>query len=147
MDLGSQVIRLCAAGLEAETIQCFDEAARLFEQAWYRSRDHYEACIAAHYVARQQRTRLDILRWNRIALARAVEAADDDARVIPFFALFHLNVAKAHEDLAEYEPARHHYTRASQYLTSVTSGSFRVLIEFRINRGIERCDRYFSDLS
>ncbi len=139
-------MRLCSAGIEAESIQCFDEAARLFEQAWRRSRDHYEACIAAHYVARQQRTPVEALRWNHIALSRAVAAHDDD-RVLPFFALFHLNVAKAHEDLVEYVPARHHYTRASQYLSAVPRGSFRVLIEFRIKRGINRCDAYFSDLS
>jgi hypothetical protein len=56
MDPNNPVVRLCAAGMAAEGEGRPADAKALFEQAWAESRDDFEACIAAHYVARHQAT-------------------------------------------------------------------------------------------
>ncbi|MCX5743352.1 MAG: hypothetical protein NT062_12740 [Proteobacteria bacterium] len=147
MDFGNQIVQLCALGIEAESAAAFPEARVLFLKAWVTSTDDFEACIAAHYVARHQRTEVDTLRWHQLALARAEAATRHDDRALPFFALYHHNVGKAHEDVVDYVAARHHYTLASRYLPVVPQGPFRVRVEFQIKRGITRCDAFFSDLS
>jgi len=139
VDFGNQIVQLCAAGIEAESHACFDEARVLFQQAWEQADDAYEACIAAHYVARHAGE--DSLRWHQLALERAIAAAEDDDRVLPFFALYHANVAAAHEDLGQHHLARVHYTKAARYLPVVPQGPFRVRVEFRIRRGLARADR------
>ena len=52
MDLNNLVVKLCAEGMQAEFAGKLDDARALFMQAWEQSQDDYEACIAAHYVAR-----------------------------------------------------------------------------------------------
>lgn len=136
MDFSNQIVQLCAAGIEAESHECFREARVLFLQAWIKSTDDREACIAAHYVARHQADLEDALRWHQLALARLTVAAEHDDAMLPWFALYHANVAKAHAELGERESAHHHFTMASRYLPLVAQGPFRVRLEFRISRGL-----------
>ena len=77
MDPNNPVVQLCAAGMQAESEGRSADAKALFEQAWSESRDDFEACIAAHYVARHQPTPDDELDWNRKALERAELVGDD----------------------------------------------------------------------
>ncbi len=62
VDPENHVVRLCVRGMGAEARGEEDEARRLFLQAWDEATDDYEACIAAHYVARHQTTPQDTLR-------------------------------------------------------------------------------------
>jgi hypothetical protein len=71
MDPDNPVIKLCVAGTRAEFEGRLDDARRLYLQAWEAARDDYDACIAAHYVARHQASPRDTLRWNQEALLRA----------------------------------------------------------------------------
>jgi hypothetical protein len=52
MDPNNPIVKLCAEGMRAEGDGRFDDARDLFMQAWSASQDDYEACVAAHYVAR-----------------------------------------------------------------------------------------------
>jgi hypothetical protein len=54
VDTDNLVVRLCIQGARAEFEGRLDDARSLFWQAWNAARDDYEACIAAHYVARFQ---------------------------------------------------------------------------------------------
>ena len=74
MNTNNHIVQLCTAGARAEFEHRLQDARALYQQAWDRATDHYEAAIAAHYVARCQDTTQDTLRWNQEALARA-EAA------------------------------------------------------------------------
>lgn len=51
------VVRLCAQGMQAEAEGRDAQARDLFLQAWEAAEDDYDACIAAHYLARHQPTR------------------------------------------------------------------------------------------
>ncbi len=112
MDLDNPVIKLCIAGTQAEFEHRLDDAQRLYREAWDTATDDYEACIAAHYVARHQATPQDTLHWNQIALDRA-NAADAD-RVGEFYPSLYLNLGRAYELLGDHAEAQHYYDRAAE---------------------------------
>jgi hypothetical protein len=67
----------------------------LFERAWELRSDDFDACVAAHYLARHQPDAESALEWNARALAHA-EAAGPE-RVRGFFPSLLLNLAKAYD--------------------------------------------------
>lgn len=62
MEPDNVVVKLCVLGMQAEGEGDAERAGRLFGEAWEAAQDDYEACIAAHYVARHQATAEDTLR-------------------------------------------------------------------------------------
>jgi len=70
----STSIQLCIASTRAEFAGRVDEARALAVQAWQAANDDFEACVAAHYVARYQDEPQAALDWNQEALARACES-------------------------------------------------------------------------
>lgn len=122
MDPNNPVVRLCAAGMQAEAAGHREQARALFEEAWARSADDYERSIAAHYVARHQPDPAGTLRWNLEALRLA--AAVDDERVHGFFPSLHLNVGHSYEQLGDTVRARLHYDEAEARLGAVPDGRY-----------------------
>ncbi|MFD3807143.1 hypothetical protein ACFWSF_32910 [Streptomyces sp. NPDC058611] len=76
MNPDQQTVRLCAEGMAAEAEGRDDDARDLFREAWDRAGDDYEACVAAHYLARQQPTPEAALHWNLTCLERADRVGD-----------------------------------------------------------------------
>jgi hypothetical protein len=136
MDPDNPIVKLCVQGMEAEFKGKHDEASLLFMQAWDQSRDDYEACIAAHYVARHQTAPEDTLRWNQESLDRA--NAVNDARVLGFYPSLYLNMAKAHEDLGDRLRARSFYELASAKANSLSEGRYGDMVRDGIKRGLLR---------
>lgn len=99
------------AGSQAELQGRHADASRLYAQAWDAASDDYEACIAAHYVARFQPDAQATLHWNQIALARA--EAVNDARAEAFFPSLYLNLGRSYEVLGQPTLACHYYDRAA----------------------------------
>jgi hypothetical protein len=99
-EIESSVARLCAAGMAVDG----DPAAAhaLFLQAWDARQDDFDACIAAHFLARHQPTTADTLHWNRLAVHYA--EAVPGSRAHPLLASLYLNLADSYftvGDLAE----------------------------------------------
>jgi hypothetical protein len=111
LDLENPVIKLCIAGTQAEFLGLNEEARALYLQAWEAARDDYEACIAAHYVARFQDDPAETLRWNREALERADAVGDE--RVKDFYPSFYLNIGLSHESLGDQVEADKYYALAA----------------------------------
>lgn len=112
MDIDNAVIRLCLAGSRAEFAGRIEEARALYRQAWETAEDDFEACIAAHYVARRQARPQDALHWNQIALDRALAA--NDARVESFYPSLYVNMGHSHELLGNREEAGRYYALAGE---------------------------------
>ncbi|MBN1658257.1 MAG: hypothetical protein JXA93_07650 [Anaerolineae bacterium] len=112
MDVENPVIRLCLAGSRAEFEGKITEAHRLYLQAWDIAGDDYEACIAAHYVARHQTSGEEILHWNQEALARAQAVSDE--RVESFYPSLYLNMGRSYELLGNQEEAQRYYALAAE---------------------------------
>ncbi|MEZ4519286.1 MAG: hypothetical protein R3C44_21500 [Chloroflexota bacterium] len=96
MSDASLTFTLCIRGTQAEFAGQQEEACALYRQAWDAAADDYDACIAAHYVARCQSTPDETLHWNEIALARAESAEDDRPHLYPSL---YVNLGQAHEQL------------------------------------------------
>lgn len=139
MDPTNPIIQLCVQGVEAESARRFEEARTYFQQAWRAAADDVEACIAAHYIARNQSDLEQALWWNQIALARADKVGGE--RVKSFYASLHLNLAMAHEKLGQTGIARHHYHRANETMDDITDGEHRVLVDYCVARGLKRTEQ------
>ncbi len=111
MDTSNPVIALCVTGSRAELEGRRGDAYALYARAWDAAQNDYEACIAAHYVARSATSPQEILRWNREALVRA-EAVGDE-RVQPFYPSLYLNLGRSHEILGEQAEAERYYALAA----------------------------------
>jgi tetratricopeptide (TPR) repeat protein len=111
MDPNNSVIRLCINGSRAEFQGQNDRAHRLYQEAWEGAQDDYEACIAAHYVARHQDDPHEKLRWNQIALDKANAIADQ--RVDEFFPSLYLNMGQSYELLGKHDEAKRYYDLAA----------------------------------
>lgn len=105
-------LQLCIQGTEAEFQHRPDDARALYQQAWNSATDDYEACIAAHYVARFQDTPEETFRWNQEALNRA--DAVNDERVKAFYPSLYVNMGKSYEELGKVEEAKRFYALAAE---------------------------------
>ena len=111
MDITNPIIQLCIQGSQAEFEHRLDEACVLYNRAWELHVDDYEACIAAHYLARFQETPEEILYWNQVALEHAKKV--DDERVAEFYPSLYLNLGHSHEILRNQNEARQFYNLAA----------------------------------
>ena len=112
LESDNEVLRLCVLGTQAEYAGRPDEAAECYRRAWRIAQDDYEACLAAHYVARIQDNPELALHWNEIALARAESSRDE--RVIPFYPSLYVNLGRSYELLGHMQQAEEFYRHASQ---------------------------------
>ena len=112
MDTNNPVIKLCIAGSQAEFEKRAADACRLYRQAWEAVSNDYEACIAAHYMARCPELPEDVLRWNQEALDRANVVADE--RVQEFYPSLYLNMGASYEKLGNLVEAQRYYRLAAE---------------------------------
>ena len=110
MDLSNPVIQLCINGTRAEFEHRIDEARVLYQQAWEAHTDDYDACIAAHYVARFQDSAEEYLRWNQLALKHA--NAVNDGRVKDFYPSLYLSLGRSYELVGDQSEAQRYYDLA-----------------------------------
>jgi tetratricopeptide (TPR) repeat protein len=112
MDANKPVVSLCVEGAQAELKGQIDRARQLYDQAWAAAQDDFEACIAAHYVARHQESPEEKLRWNQVALDKANAIAD--SRVQDFYPSLYLNMGHSFELLGNQEEAQRYYDLAAE---------------------------------
>jgi hypothetical protein len=136
MDPNNPVVKLCAAGIGEEMAGRRDEAAKLYQDAWDARTSDYEACIAAHYVARVQSTPSDVLHWNSEAL-RFAESANN-SELGQFFPSLYLNLGKSHEDLKNLTDAKKFYLLAEEAAGVLPDGEYAATVKRGIRAGRER---------
>jgi len=112
MDLTNPVITLCMEGIRAEFEHRIDDARRHYQQAWEARTDDYDACIAAHYVARFQKTLEGSLTWNHLALEHAYAVRDE--RVRDFFPSLYLSLGHSYKLLGGKVQAQRYYRLAAE---------------------------------
>jgi tetratricopeptide (TPR) repeat protein len=107
-------------------------AANAYRRAWDEAATDYEACMAAHYVARIVDTAEERHRWNAVALERAITVGDE--RVTGFLPSLHLNLGRSLEDLGRLDEARSEYGAAREAARNLPEGPYRSTIEDALDR-------------
>lgn len=136
MDPNNHVVKLCMAGMRAEGEGRPGDAKALYEQAWAEHETDYEACIAAHYLARRQARIEDELEWNEVALAKAAGA--DSTLVSGFYASLHLNLGHSCEKLGRIDAALTQFRLAEDCLESVPDGPYKDLVSEGVTNALAR---------
>src|SRR5678816_2254849 len=112
MDTTNPIIQLCMDGTRAEFEHRLDDARVLYQQAWEARTDDYDACIAAHYVARFQDSAEESLWWNQVALEHADAVKDE--RVKDFYPSLYLSLAHSYEVVSNPSEAKRYYDLAAE---------------------------------
>lgn len=98
------VVRLCIQGMDMEAKGKAAEAMAFFKQSWDEASNDFEKFLAAHYLARQQKTAMERLQWLQTALQHALKVNDSAAQsALPSL---YSAMAKCYEDLHEVDKAR-----------------------------------------
>lgn len=134
MNTDQQTVRLCAQGMAAEAEGRDGDARDLFREAWDSAGDDYEACVAAHYLARQQPTPEAALHWNRTCLELAERVGD--ARVAGFYPSLHGTIGRALLDLGRPAEAREHFEAAADALGTLPAGPYTDWLRLCVARGL-----------
>jgi hypothetical protein len=149
MDPNNPVVKLCIAGMQAEGAGDHELARGFFVQAWEIADDDYEACVAAHYLARHQLNPKETLRWNQESL-RLAEAVGND-RVRDFFPSLLLNVGRSYEVLGNIVEVRRYYDLAAVRVETLPSDQYGNMVRNGIARGRQRVacniDQRLSDVA
>ena len=133
MDPNNPIVKLCVEGMRAEGENRFDDARRIFTQAWETCSDDFEACIAAHYLARHQDNPQDTLRWNQESLACADAVGDE--RVRGFYPSLYLNLGHSYETLGDTDEAARFYALASQGMDQLPDGRYSGIVRAAVANG------------
>jgi hypothetical protein len=112
MDLENPVVKLCIEGTRAEFEGRQADACVLYGRAWETAKDDFEACIAAHYVARCQENPEGIFDWNQKALIHAEKIRDGSVK--EFYPSLYLNMGRSYELLGNDSEARRYYDLAAE---------------------------------
>lgn len=136
MDPENPIVKLCAAGMQAEFEGRYEDAQALFMEAWALRRDDFEACIAAHYVARHQASPEDTLHWNQVALNHAARVGDE--RVSNFYPSLYLNLGHSYETLGDWAEASKQYEFAAAQLNTLTPSPYADMVRQGLSNAHER---------
>jgi hypothetical protein len=128
VDSANPVVRLCADGMAGDPTA--------FARAWEARVDDFDACVAAHYLARVQPDPQATFEWN----ARAIEHARlaDPELVRAFMPSLYLNLGRSYEDIGDAARAADEYRRAESCLDALDDDGYGALVRRGVAAGLER---------
>ncbi len=112
-DPKNNIIKLCMIGMGLNDSGKTEEAKAMFQKAYEEATDDYEKFIAAYFLAGQQKSITDKLKWLNTSLQCAQNINDDNVKSA-YKALYE-NLAKCYEDLGESDNAKINYELAKKY--------------------------------
>ena len=136
-DPENPVVKLCAAGIQAEMAGRPGEAHAAYASAWEAATDSYERSIAAHYLARTGGTAENRHRWNSVALAEA-QRVTEPPRVAAFLPSLHLNLGHSCEELGRTDAAREHYRLGRAGLGALDAGPYTAVVRGGLEAAAQR---------
>lgn len=109
----NNIVKLCIQGMEKEEQGKSEEASQLFLQSWDEASNDFEKFLAAHYVARHQKTVSDKLNWLETTLEFALKVNDNTVQSA--FPSLYSNIAKCYKDLNNADKAKENFDLAMSY--------------------------------
>lgn len=118
MDKNNPIIKLVQSGKVLEKDGKTKEAHDVFMQAWESASDDQEKCIAAHFVARNQNSSEEALKWNLEALAKADRFLNKEIK--SYYPSLYLCVGISYENLKNYIDAKKYYELAFERISDLS---------------------------
>lgn len=109
----NNVVKLCLQGMDMEAKGKPEEAGQLFLQGWNEATNDFEKFLTAHYIARQQKTVPDKLKWLETTLQFALKVNDNSVKSA--FPSLYLNIARCYEDLNDHSKAKENSELANSF--------------------------------
>ncbi len=109
----NNVVKLCLQGMEMEDKNKLEQAKEIFLQGWDKATNDFEKFLAAHYVARHQKTVSEKLNWLETTLQFALKVNND--AVNSALPSLYLNIAKCYEELGNSDKAKANSDLAISY--------------------------------
>lgn len=100
------IIQLCIRGMDMEEKEKYEDAGRVFTQAYEEAANDFEKYLAAFYLARHQRNVADKLKWFETALQIALQVNDDSVKGA--LSSLHANIAQCYDELGDADNAKKH---------------------------------------
>jgi len=100
----NHVVKRCLQGMDMKEKGQPEEANKLFLQGWNEATNNFEKFLAAHYVARHQKTAANKLKWLETALGYALKVNDDTVQSA--FPSLYLHIAQCYTDLGDTEKSK-----------------------------------------
>lgn len=142
IDPNNPVVRLCIQGVTALSPE---EAQSCFQQAWKTANSDYEACIAAHYLAKHAIDEEQELLWNLEAVKRAEMTTEKlSTALLPSL---YLNLGYSYEKQKDLLLAEHYYELASSKMENLPLSGYLQWVANGINEGKKRTALHFSNNS
>jgi hypothetical protein len=112
-DPNNVVIKLCMSGMSLEDSGNIEDAITMFHKAWQVATDDYERFIAAYYLAREQKSITDKLKWMETSLQCALNINNENVKSA--YSTLYLNIAKCYEGLCDSDNAKRNYELSNSY--------------------------------
>lgn len=107
------VVKYCIRGMEMEDKNQPDKALNLFTQGWNEATTDFEKFLAAYYIARQQKTAADQLKWLQTALDFGIKSNDESVKgALPSL---YFKIARCYANLGDPENAQKNDELGTQY--------------------------------
>lgn len=112
-DPNNNIVKLCLQGMAKEENGKHEDAYNLFLQAWDEATNDFEKFLAAHYIARHQKSTTDKLKWLETTLQYAIKVNNDSVQSA--FPSLYLSIAKCYDDLNVPDEAKKNYELAISF--------------------------------
>ncbi|WP_336516488.1 rRNA adenine methyltransferase [Pollutibacter soli] len=132
----NKINRLCAEGMSAEAAGDPLLARNLFQKAWDESENDFEKFVAAHYLARQQNSVEEKLKWDLVSLRFALKTGEEYVR--QWLPSLYLNIGKGYEQLEDIGSAKRAYHSASSFQQFLPDDGYGRMIRSGITHAMER---------
>ena len=113
IDPNNVVIKLWLRGISLEESGKIEDANMMFQEAWHEATEDYERFIASYYLARQQKSITEKLKWMETSLQCALNINDDN--VNSAYSTLYVNIAKCYEELGDSDNAKRNYELSNSY--------------------------------
>jgi Rifampin ADP-ribosyl transferase len=109
----NHVVKLCIQGIDMEEKGKPGEASQLFLKAWSEATSDFEKFLAAHFIARHQKTVPDKLKWLETDLQFALKINNEGVKAA--FPSLYLNIATCYEESGDPDKAKKNHELAISF--------------------------------
>lgn len=116
MNKNNPIVKLVNEGMKMEKSGKINFARNLYMKAWNSASNNQEKCITAHFVARQQNSPKNALKWN----IKSINYANKTKKEVKgYYPSLFLNIGISYENLGKITEANKYYELAFEKISDL----------------------------